>query len=84
VSCRGARLSEVELVDRLGLSPTPVYEALTRLAAESWSSWRPTEAPSEQLGSYRARERVRTALGRTRLTALAVPNFSPPTWPSWV
>ena len=30
----GARLGEVELADRLGVSRTPVREALTRLGAE--------------------------------------------------
>lgn len=72
----GSRLGETELADRLGISRTPVREALTRLAAEGLvdivphrgarvSSWSVTEL--EEVFDLRA------AL-EPRLTALAVPN----------
>jgi DNA-binding GntR family transcriptional regulator len=72
----GARLGEVELAERLGVSRTPVREALSRLAAEGLveivpnrgarvSSW--TVAELEEVFELRA------AL-EPRLTALAVPR----------
>ncbi|MDN5933842.1 MAG: GntR family transcriptional regulator [Pseudonocardia sp.] len=75
----GARLGEVELAERLGVSRTPVREALARLASEGLveivpnrgarvSSW--TVAELEEVFDLRA------AL-EPRLTALAVPNAGP-------
>ncbi|GAA2563870.1 GntR family transcriptional regulator [Pseudonocardia hydrocarbonoxydans] len=75
----GARLGEVELAERLGVSRTPVREALARLASEGLveivpnrgarvSSW--TVAELEEVFDLRA------AL-EPRLTALAVPNATP-------
>lgn len=75
----GARLGEVELAERLGVSRTPVREALARLASEGLveivpnrgarvSSW--TVADLEEVFDLRA------AL-EPRLTALAVPNAGP-------
>jgi DNA-binding GntR family transcriptional regulator len=72
----GARLGEVELAERLGVSRTPVREALTRLAAEGLveiipnrgarvSSW--TVAELEAVFDLRATL-------EPRLTALAVPR----------
>lgn len=75
----GARLGEVELAERLGVSRTPVREALARLASEGLveivpnrgarvSSW--TVAELEEVFDLRA------AL-EPHLTALAVPNAGP-------
>ncbi len=75
----GSRLGEAELAERLGVSRTPVREALTRLAAEGLveivpnrgarvSSW--TVAELDEVFDLRA------AL-EPRLTALAVPSARP-------
>lgn len=75
----GARLGEVELAERLGVSRTPVREALARLASEGLveivpnrgarvSSW--TVAELEEVFDLRATL-------EPRLTALAVPNAGP-------
>jgi DNA-binding GntR family transcriptional regulator len=75
----GSRLGEVELAERLGVSRTPVREALTRLAAEGLveiipnrgarvSSW--TVAELEGVFDLRATL-------EPRLTALAVPRAAP-------
>lgn len=75
----GSRLGETELAERLGVSRTPVREALTRLAAEGLveivpnrgarvSSWTVTEL--QEVFDLRA------AL-EPRLTALAVPHARP-------
>lgn len=75
----GARLGEVELAERLGVSRTPVREALARLASEGLveivpnrgarvSSW--TVAELEEVFDLRS-------VLEPRLTALAVPNAGP-------
>jgi DNA-binding GntR family transcriptional regulator len=72
----GARLGEVELAERLGVSRTPVREALGRLAAEGLVEMVPnrgarvaTWTVEELAGVFELR-----ALLEPRLTALAVPN----------
>ena len=72
----GARLGEVELAERLGVSRTPVREALTRLAAEGLVEIVPNRGARVTRWTVAEIEGVfdlRTAL-EPRLTALAVPQ----------
>lgn len=72
----GARLGEVELAERLGVSRTPVREALSRLAAEGLVEIIPNRGARVTSWTVAELEGVfdlRTAL-EPRLTALAVPN----------
>jgi len=75
----GARLGEVELADRLGVSRTPVREALSRLAAEGIVDIAPnrgarvaTWTVAELEGVFDLRSTI-----EPRLTAYAVPNATP-------
>ena len=75
----GARLGEVELAARLGVSRTPVREALSRLAAEGLVEIVPNRGA--RVASWTVTELrdvfdVRAAL-EPRLTALAVPRAEP-------
>ncbi len=75
----GARLGEVELAERLGVSRTPVREALGRLAAEGLVEIVPNRGARVSSWSVAELEEVfdlRAAL-EPRLTALAVPNARP-------
>ena len=84
----GARLGEVELAERLGVSRTPVREALGRLAAEGLVEIVPNRGARVTSWTVAELEGVfdlRAAL-EPRLTALAVPQAAPPTSPrstSW-
>jgi DNA-binding GntR family transcriptional regulator len=72
----GARLGEVELAERLGVSRTPVREALGRLAAEGLVEIAPNRGARVTSWTVAELEDVfdlRTAL-EPRLTALAVPR----------
>jgi DNA-binding GntR family transcriptional regulator len=72
----GARLGEVELAERLGVSRTPVREALGRLAAEGLVEIVPNRGARVTSWTVAELEGVfdlRAALG-PRLTALAVPR----------
>jgi DNA-binding GntR family transcriptional regulator len=72
----GARLGEVELAERLGVSRTPVREALGRLAAEGLVEIIPNRGARVTSWTVAELEGVfdlRTAL-EPRLTALAVPR----------
>jgi len=72
----GARLGEVELAERLGVSRTPVREALGRLAAEGLVEIVPNRGarvPSWTVAELEGVFDLRTAL-EPRLTALAVPR----------
>jgi DNA-binding GntR family transcriptional regulator len=72
----GARLGEVELAERLGVSRTPVREALGRLAAEGLVEIVPNRGARVTSWTVAELEDVfdlRTAL-EPRLTALAVPR----------
>ena len=72
----GARLGEVELAERLGVSRTPVREALGRLAAEGLVEIVPNRGARVTSWTVAELEGVfdlRTAL-EPRLTALAVPH----------
>jgi DNA-binding GntR family transcriptional regulator len=72
----GARLGEVELAERLGVSRTPVREALGRLAAEGLVEIIPNRGARVTSWTVAELEGVfdlRTAL-EPRLTALAVPQ----------
>ena len=72
----GARLGEVELAERLGVSRTPVREALGRLAAEGLVEIVPNRGARVASWTVAELEDVfdlRTAL-EPRLTALAVPR----------
>ena len=76
----GARLGEVELADRLGVSRTPVREALTRLAAEGIVeiAGQPGR-PRRHLDRRRARGRLRPALHpRAAAHRLRRPERRPP------
>ncbi len=70
----GARLGEVELADRLGVSRTPVREALTRLGAEGLVELTPNRGARVATWTRAEIEGIfelRSAL-EPRLTALAV------------
>jgi DNA-binding GntR family transcriptional regulator len=72
----GARLGEVELAERLGVSRTPVREALARLSAEGLVEIAPNRGArvtSWTVGELEAVFDLRAAL-EPRLTALAVPR----------
>jgi DNA-binding GntR family transcriptional regulator len=74
----GARLGEVELADRLGVSRTPVREALTRLAAEGIVEIQPNRGARVATWTVAELEGVfdlRLSL-EPQLTAFAVPNAS--------
>jgi DNA-binding GntR family transcriptional regulator len=75
----GARLGEVELADRLGVSRTPVREALSRLAAEGLVEVAPNRGARVATWTVAELEGVfdlRSTL-EPQLTAFAVPNASP-------
>jgi DNA-binding GntR family transcriptional regulator len=75
----GVRLGEVELAERLGVSRTPVREALTRLAAEGLVEITPNrgaKVTSWTVGELEAVFELRAAL-EPRLTGLAVPRATP-------
>ena len=72
----GARLGEAELAERLGVSRTPVREALSRLAAEGLVEIVPNRGARVSSWTVAELEEVfdlRSAL-EPRLTALAVPR----------
>jgi DNA-binding GntR family transcriptional regulator len=72
----GARLGEVELADRLGVSRTPVREALSRLAAEGIVEIQPNRGARVATWTVAELEGVfdlRSSL-EPQLTAYAVPN----------
>ncbi|MEV0074544.1 MULTISPECIES: GntR family transcriptional regulator [unclassified Amycolatopsis] len=74
----GSRLGEVELAVRLGVSRTPVREALTRLAAEGLVELVPNRGARVSQWSVEELEGIfdlRTQL-EPQLTALAAPNAS--------
>ena len=72
----GARLAEAELADRLGVSRTPVREALGRLAAEGLVELVPNRGARVATWSRRELEGVfeLRALLEPQLTELAVPR----------
>ncbi len=75
----GARLGEVELAERLGVSRTPVREALGRLAVEGLVEIVPNRGARVTSWTVAELEGVfdlRAAL-EPRLTALAVPHAGP-------
>ncbi|WP_245821230.1 GntR family transcriptional regulator [Geodermatophilus pulveris] len=75
----GARLGEVELADRLGVSRTPVREALSRLAAEGLVEITPNRGARVATWTLAELEGVfelRSVL-EPQLTAYAVPNATP-------
>ena len=75
----GARLGEVELAERLGVSRTPVREALARLASEGLVEIVPNRGArvsSWTVGELEEVFDLRAAL-EPRLTALAVPHAGP-------
>jgi DNA-binding GntR family transcriptional regulator len=75
----GARLGEAELAERLGVSRTPVREALTRLAAEGLVDIVPNRGARVSSWSTTELEGVfdlRSVL-EPRITALAVPRAEP-------
>ena len=72
----GARLGEVELADRLGVSRTPVREALSRLAAEGLVELAPNRGARVASWSVDELEGVFAlrSLLEPQLTGLAVPH----------
>ena len=75
----GARLGEVEIADRLGVSRTPVREALSRLAAEGLVEIAPNRGARVVTWTVAELEGVfdlRSVL-EPQLTAHAVPNAAP-------
>lgn len=75
----GARLGEVELAERLGVSRTPVREALSRLAAEGLVEIVPNRGARVATWTVAELEGVfdlRSVL-EPQLTAFAVPNAGP-------
>ncbi|TFV86712.1 GntR family transcriptional regulator [Blastococcus sp. CT_GayMR20] len=75
----GARLGEVELADRLGVSRTPVREALSRLAAEGIVEMVPNRGARVATWTVAELEGVfdlRSAI-EPQLTGYAVPNVTP-------
>lgn len=75
----GARLGEVELAERLGVSRTPVREALSRLAAEGLVEISPNRGARVVTWTVAELEGVfdlRSVL-EPQLTAHAVPNATP-------
>ena len=75
----GARLGEVELSARLGVSRTPVREALTRLAAEGLVELSPNRGARVRAWTATELEGIfdlRTSL-EPRIAALAVPRAGP-------
>jgi DNA-binding GntR family transcriptional regulator len=75
----GVRLGEVELADRLGVSRTPVREALSRLAAEGIVEIQPNRGARVATWSVAELEGVfdlRSAI-EPLLTAYAVPHAGP-------
>ena len=72
----GARLGEVELADRLGVSRTPVREALSRLAAEGLVEMAANRGARVATWTVEELEGVfeLRALLEPQLTALAVPQ----------
>ena len=75
----GARLGEVEIADRLGVSRTPVREALSRLAAEGLVEIAPNRGARVATWTVAELEGVfdlRISL-EPQLTAFAVPNAGP-------
>ena len=74
----GSRLGEVELAERLGVSRTPVREALSRLAAEGLVEIQPNRGARVATWTVAELEGVfdlRSSL-EPQLTAYAVPNAS--------
>ena len=75
----GARLGEVELAERLGVSRTPVREALSRLAAEGIVEIQPNRGARVATWTVAELEGVfdlRSAI-EPQLTAYVVPNAGP-------
>ncbi len=75
----GARLGEVELAERMGVSRTPVREALSRLAAEGLVEISPNRGARVATWTVAELEGVfdlRVSL-EPQLTAFAVPNAGP-------
>lgn len=75
----GSRLGEVELADRLGVSRTPVREALSRLVVQGLVDSAPNRGARVATWTLAELEGVfdlRTTL-EPRLTALAVPRATP-------
>lgn len=75
----GARLGETELAERLGVSRTPVREALARLATQGLVEIVPNRGARVSSWTVAELEEVFDLRGalEPRLTALAVPHASP-------